>query len=103
MVSWSLSLLIPHLFAEGVKTFAKQTVFDAHLSGKKHIKAAELLSSKAVDPVTHEKLKQRRDDEREKPVAWLEAKISKLAELLGAERSAVSFPMGESHADLFHS
>jgi len=36
--------------------------------------------------VTHEKLKQRREDEKDKQVAWLEVKISKLAELLGLER-----------------
>ena len=82
----TLSLFLTTLDSLGVKTFAKQTVFEAHLTGKKHVSAAKLLESKAIDPVTHEKLKQRREDEKDKQVAWLEVKISKLAELLGLER-----------------
>ena len=70
----------------GVKTFAKQTVYDAHLTGKKHQKAAELLSSKMMPGSQNPKPK---EDDRDKQMAWVEARITKLAELLGEERSVV--------------
>jgi splicing factor 3A subunit 3 len=73
-------------FLVGVKNFAKQTVYDAHLKGKKHIKAAELLATNKIDVVTQEKLKAQREDGRDKQFAWLEVRITKMAELLGEER-----------------
>jgi len=70
------------------KEFAKKTVFDAHLSGKKHIKAVKLMNSNGIDTSSEEvaakkweevkKLKQ----EREREVALLEALITKYSDVL---------------------
>ena len=72
----------------GAKTFAKQTVYDAHLSGKKHQKAAEVLSAKLMPGSQNPKPK---EDDKDKQMAWVEARITKLAELLGEERWPFNF------------
>ncbi|KAI9144797.1 hypothetical protein BKA69DRAFT_1172743 [Paraphysoderma sedebokerense] len=67
------------------KQFAKQSVFDSHLSGKKHKKATENLArlGKAVNSV-EEAWRQANDakEKKEKDVAILEAVCSKYADAL---------------------
>lgn len=67
------------------KSFAKQSVFDAHLPGKKHKKAVEMQSGAAASTSTPDQLTAsltaiRQQHERE--LALLELKISALADLL---------------------
>jgi len=69
-----------------VKQFAKQSVFDSHLEGAKHKKAAAKLALNQVDLQSHQKEKTQREAEKEKQIALLEKRIEKLAELLGEER-----------------
>eukprot|EP00002_Diphylleia_rotans_P038104 TRINITY_DN8612_c0_g1_i1.p1 TRINITY_DN8612_c0_g1~~TRINITY_DN8612_c0_g1_i1.p1 ORF type:complete len:456 (+),score=116.88 TRINITY_DN8612_c0_g1_i1:56-1423(+) len=57
------------------KLFAKQTVFDSHVIGKKHIKAAADLQLKGIQPTG-------KPSEKQKAIAWIEAQISKFADLL---------------------
>lgn len=67
------------------KQFSKQTVFDAHLTAKKHIKAQKKLDEQAngatetvgtVDNVVGVK------DDKRKAIAWKERLVSKYAEAL---------------------
>ncbi|RUS25551.1 hypothetical protein BC938DRAFT_471988, partial [Jimgerdemannia flammicorona] len=74
------------------KQFTKQTVYDAHLKGKKHIKAAEVLLAKGVanpDPVVLQEtrakaVREREDKDRE--LAWQERLVARYAEVLGEQR-----------------
>ncbi|KAI8927656.1 hypothetical protein BC831DRAFT_451732 [Entophlyctis helioformis] len=74
------------------KLFAKQTVFDAHKTGKKHRKAAEALASKGVsesDPdAVAEMVKRKELEQRDKykPVALAEALVKRYAQKLAGER-----------------
>lgn len=61
------------------KKFAKQTVFDAHLAGKKHIKAIEALQTGKLD------MSQRDDEKR---VALQEAQIQAIVSALPGRRQA---------------
>lgn len=77
------------------KVFAKQTVFDAHLSGKKHAKAAEALRAKqaaapphAADLTVAREQAERAEQEELRAIALMEARIYRLAELLGEQRAA---------------
>lgn len=66
------------------KQFSKQTVFDAHLTAKKHIKAQKKLDEQKDAPVegTVENIVGGKDDKR-KAIAWKERLIIKYAEALG--------------------
>ncbi|KAJ3051597.1 hypothetical protein HK097_007378 [Rhizophlyctis rosea] len=70
------------------KSFAKQTVYDAHLTGKKHKKAAAALVEKGVTDITPEakeearKAKEKEERNRDKPIAFAELLIKKYAECL---------------------
>ncbi|KAJ3289746.1 Splicing factor 3A subunit 3 [Borealophlyctis nickersoniae] len=70
------------------KQFAKQTVYDAHLNGKKHQKAAAGLLEKGITAITPEqraeaqKVKERKARQRDKPIALAEALIKEYATLL---------------------
>eukprot|EP00842_Homolaphlyctis_polyrhiza_P005861 jgi/Hompol1/6276/HPOL_002520-RA len=74
------------------KTFPKQTVYDGHLKGKKHIKAAVALAAKgiseddpeALEKVHASKVKELRDND--KPIALCERLITRYAQILGTER-----------------
>ncbi|KAG2192903.1 hypothetical protein INT47_011145 [Mucor saturninus] len=67
------------------KQFSKQTVFDAHLSAKKHIKAQKKLDEQGSDSSaaigTVDNVVGVKDDKR-KAIAWKERLISKYAEAL---------------------
>ncbi|RKO88537.1 hypothetical protein BDK51DRAFT_17016, partial [Blyttiomyces helicus] len=74
------------------KQFAKKTVFDGHLNGKKHKKAAAALLEKGVTSISAEsrdearvaKARERRD--RAKPLAWAEVLVIEYAKLLSMQR-----------------
>ncbi|CAG8549036.1 25773_t:CDS:2 [Dentiscutata erythropus] len=74
------------------KNYKKQTVFDAHLTSKKHIKAASAMLEQgitSVDRETQEKLikeAEKERDSREREIAFIEALIRKYAEILGSQR-----------------
>ena len=65
----------------GQKQFSKQSVFDSHLNGKKHLKAAENLSKKGkVTAKDVQSLMENHKEERrlkEKNIASLEAFVMK--------------------------
>ncbi|KAI7889086.1 uncharacterized protein EV154DRAFT_290936 [Mucor mucedo] len=67
------------------KQFSKQTVFDAHLSAKKHIKAQKKLDEQGSDSSaavgTVDNVVGVKDDKR-KAIAWKERLVSKYAEAL---------------------
>lgn len=67
------------------KQFSKQTVFDAHLTAKKHIKAQKKLDEQGNNPSaavgTVDNVVGVKDDKR-KAIAWKERLISKYAEAL---------------------
>lgn len=65
------------------KQFSKQTVFDAHLTAKKHIKAQKKLEEQKDAPAegTVENIVGGKDDKR-KAIAWRERLIIKYAEAL---------------------
>ncbi|CAH1756258.1 5031_t:CDS:2 [Entrophospora sp. SA101] len=73
------------------KSYSKKTVYDAHLTSKKHIKAANTMMEKGVTTVDYEtQEKLRKDfegnkDKREREIAFLEALIQKYSEKLGAQ------------------
>ncbi|CAM0138012.1 unnamed protein product [Umbelopsis sp. WA50703] len=84
----------PQLFCVACqKQFSKQTVFDSHLTGKKHIKAQkQLMEQKGpmIDQAEIEKARQKALEEKEdkdKPIAWLEVLISKYVEVLSDHRN----------------
>ncbi|KAJ3040108.1 Splicing factor 3A subunit 3 [Rhizophlyctis rosea] len=70
------------------KSFAKKTVYDAHLTGKKHKKAAAALLEKGVTAITPEqqeearKAKTRETRDRHKPIAFAELLIKEYARVL---------------------
>lgn len=67
------------------RSYAKQTVYDAHLTSKKHLKAAERLQSAAsANGAGDESVGQRRL--RERPIALLEAHVATLGSLLNQIR-----------------
>ncbi|ORX89740.1 hypothetical protein K493DRAFT_305538 [Basidiobolus meristosporus CBS 931.73] len=73
------------------KQYSKNTVYEAHLKSRKHMKAAKNLlnSGGVVDPQEIEMAQKREEkhkEDREKSVAEAEAIIVKLAEVLGKER-----------------
>ncbi|CAG8510432.1 3533_t:CDS:2 [Racocetra fulgida] len=74
------------------KGYTKQTVFDAHLKSKKHIKAASAMIEQgitSVDRETQEKLLKeaaKERDKREVDIAFTEALIRKYAEILSMQR-----------------
>ncbi|KAK9728721.1 Pre-mRNA-splicing factor sap61 [Basidiobolus ranarum] len=73
------------------KQYSKNTVYEAHLKSRKHMKAANNLLNNGgvVDPLEVEKAQKREEknkDDREKSIAQTEALIVKLAEVLGKER-----------------
>ncbi|KXS15098.1 hypothetical protein M427DRAFT_112107 [Gonapodya prolifera JEL478] len=74
------------------KRFAKRTVYDAHLSGKKHLKASETLLKNGVSAVTPKLLLEkrmaieRRDRENDKPIAAMEAQARALGQFLNTQR-----------------
>ncbi|RUS17999.1 hypothetical protein BC937DRAFT_89252, partial [Endogone sp. FLAS-F59071] len=74
------------------KQFTKQTVYDAHLKGKKHIKAAEALLAKGVTSVDPTALVEtrakavREREEKDRELAWQERLIVRYAEVLGEQR-----------------
>ncbi|CAG8826043.1 17321_t:CDS:2, partial [Racocetra persica] len=74
------------------KGYTKQTVFDAHLKSKKHIKAASAMVEQgitSVDRETQEKLLKeaaKDRDKRENEIAFTEALIRKYAEILSMQR-----------------
>ncbi|CAG8521150.1 9836_t:CDS:2, partial [Dentiscutata heterogama] len=74
------------------KGYKKQTVFDAHLTSKKHIKAANAMVEQgitSIDRETQEKLIKEAENERdsrEREIAFIEALIRKYAEILGSQR-----------------
>jgi splicing factor 3A subunit 3 len=76
----------------GQKQFSKQTVFDSHLTGKKHIKAQkQLLEQKGskVDQADIEKARQKALEEKgdkDKPIAWQEVLISSYVDVLSSYR-----------------
>ncbi|KAI8575662.1 hypothetical protein K450DRAFT_260568 [Umbelopsis ramanniana AG] len=83
----------PELFCIACqKQFSKQTVFDGHLTGKKHIKAQkQLLEQKGpnLDQAEIEKARQKALEEKEdkdKPVAWQEVLISSYVDALSSHR-----------------
>lgn len=73
------------------RSYAKQTVYDAHLTSKKHVKAAAKLAadeteaSAAAGPSTAELALLRRAKDR--PIALLEAQVIHLGKLLSTIRS----------------
>ncbi|CAG8537906.1 4414_t:CDS:2 [Paraglomus occultum] len=74
------------------RSYAKRTVYDAHLKSKKHIKAAKAMMEQGVveiDNETREKLRKQTEDEKENKerlTAFTEALIQKYAEILGTQR-----------------
>ncbi|GAB5587772.1 Pre-mRNA-splicing factor sap61 [Umbelopsis nana] len=83
----------PQLFCIACqKQFSKQTVFDSHLTGKKHIKAQkQLLEQKGpnVDQADIERARQKALEEKEdkdKPIAWQEVLISSYIDVLSSYR-----------------
>ncbi|CAG8454244.1 9755_t:CDS:10 [Ambispora gerdemannii] len=76
----------------GKKGYSKETVYDAHLKSKKHIKAANEMITKgvaAVDKEVEEKMKKQaaeEKDKRDRDIAFLEALIQKYAQVLGSQR-----------------
>eukprot|EP01136_Pigoraptor_vietnamica_P001698 Opistho-1_new@28669 len=75
------------------KDFAKQTVFDAHLKGQKHVKAAQRMAAegRSASQADAAELKRAHDAEKLaklREVALLEAEVYALVELLSEQRQA---------------
>ncbi|TPX40422.1 hypothetical protein SeMB42_g06009 [Synchytrium endobioticum] len=74
------------------KQFAKRTVYDAHLTGKKHIKAAENLVKQGTETISSEARTQSRFDslmqqrQRNRPIAYSEFLIKAYMHVLNAIR-----------------
>lgn len=66
----------------GKRKFAKKTVFDSHLEGKKHLKAAEDLKKKRFNTFFHSNSYQHIFSEPDKAMASLEYKVFRYAVLL---------------------
>jgi splicing factor 3A subunit 3 len=66
------------LFLVGAKQFVKRTAYDSHLTGKKHLRAAEGLIKQGIEAVTTEVRAQARrerlaaDRQRDRPLAFSE-------------------------------
>ncbi|KAJ3337284.1 hypothetical protein HDU93_001330 [Gonapodya sp. JEL0774] len=74
------------------KQFAKRTVYDAHLTGKKHLKAAESLLKEGIAAITPKLVlerrmaKERHERAKDKPIAELEALLKAYGQFLGVQR-----------------
>lgn len=75
------------------KQFSKQTLYDSHLKGKKHIKAAAALLKEGVTSIAADQIEaakreaEEEIDGRRRPIAWLEALVMKYGEVLGEFRA----------------
>ncbi|KAI8816344.1 uncharacterized protein EV422DRAFT_297289 [Fimicolochytrium jonesii] len=74
------------------KQFTKETVYKAHLTGKKHIKAAAALVERGVTEISlqekeeAQRAKQKEEWEQLKPIARSERLIREYTKILGAQR-----------------
>jgi splicing factor 3A subunit 3 len=69
------------------KTFTKKTVFDSHLTGKKHIKGLEKLKDSSKDDKTEKMINSQLEDfNKKKPIAEAEFIIQKLTAHLAQVR-----------------
>lgn len=86
VVGWDLDTSNHDLFCTACqKQFSKQTVYDAHLTAKKHIKAQKKLeeagATNTTDSTSTNNVVGAKDDKR-KAIAWKERLVSKYAEAL---------------------
>lgn len=69
------------------KTFTNKSVYEAHLAGKKHLKAAELFDPSAAVPSNPPSVAEQGKSGTTKLLAMTEACITRYAELLGQVRA----------------